>query len=117
MSINYPFESYFVIVGLRGTGKSLFLNAISDSECCQVGSYAEGCTKNNQLVTFVYKSNRFFGIDTPGLDYCMDNYEEKSKFLNHILIEHPKISTIIIIKKYNDLRLPLSMPNTLNIFF
>ena len=45
---------------------------------------------------------------TPGLDDDMDNKIEKSKILNNILKEAQKIS-IIIVKKYNDMRLILSI--------
>ena len=108
--IDYLHESYFSVLGLTGTGKSLFLNALSDTESCIVGSKGKSCTQNNQLVSFIYNNHRFNAIDTPGLDDS-DNNNEKIKILKNILKVHPKIKKIIVIKKYNDMRFPLSMQN------
>lgn len=108
--IDYLHESYFSVLGLTGTGKSLFLNALSDTECCIVGSKGKSCTQNNQLVSFIYNNHRFNAIDTPGLDDS-DNNNEKIKILKNILKVHPKIKKIIVVKKYNDMRFPLSMQN------
>lgn len=108
--IDYLHESYFSVLGLTGTGKSLFLNALSDTESCIVGSKGKSCTQNNQLVSFIYNNHRFNAIDTPGLDDS-DNNNEKIKILKNILKVHPKIKKIIVVKKYNDMRFPLSMQN------
>lgn len=115
MSIDYINESYFAVVGLTGAGKSMFLNAISDSNSCVVASTGKACTQVNQLVSFVYNNHRFNALDTPGLDDT-DNNEEKIKLLKNILKVHPKIKKIIIIKKFNDLRIPLSMQNAFATF-
>ena len=100
---------------MTGAGKSLFLNAISNTDSCPVGSQGKSCTQKNQLVSFVYKNHRFNAIDTPGLDDS-DNNDEKINTLKNILKNHPKIKKIILIKKYNDLRLPLSMQNSFSTF-
>ena len=110
MSIDYIYESYFAVLGLTGAGKSSFLNAISDTDSCIIGKLGRACTQNIQLVSFAYDNHRFNALDTPGLDDT-DNNEEKIKILKNILKEHPKIKKIIIIKKFSDLRLPLSMQN------
>ena len=115
MSIDYIYESYFAVLGLTGAGKSLFLNAISDSDSCLISLLGKACTQKNQLVSFVYENHRYNALDTPGLDDT-DNNEEKIKILKNILKEHPKIKKIIIIKKYNDVRLPLSMQNAFSTF-
>ena len=115
MSIDYINESYFAVVGLTGAGKSLFLNAISGYNSCIVASSGKACTQKNQLVSFVYNNHRFNALDTPGLDDT-DNNQEKIKMLKNILKVHPKIKKIIIIKKYNDLRIPESMQNAFATF-
>ena len=78
MSIDYIYESYFAVLGLTGAGKSLFLNAISESDSCLIGSLGKACTQKNQLVSFVYENHRYNALDTPGLDHT-DNNEEKIK--------------------------------------
>ena len=113
--IDYLHESYFSVLGLTGTGKSLFLNALSNTESCIVGSKGKSCTQNNQLVSFIYNNHRFNAIDTPGLDDS-DNNNEKIKILKNILKVHPKIKKIIVVKKYNDMRFPLSMQNAVITF-
>ena len=113
--IDYLNESYFSVLGLTGTGKSLFLNAISDTESCIVGAKGKSCTQNNQLVSFIYSNHRFNAIDTPGLDDS-DNNNEKINILKNILKVHPKIKKIIVVKKYNDMRFPLSMQNAFKTF-
>lgn len=105
-------DSYFAVLGLTGAGKSLFLNAISDSNQCEVGSIGKSCTQKNKLITFIYKNHRFNALDTAGLDDSNDN-ESKIKNLKDILKEQPMIKALIILKKYNDLRLPGSMQDAL----
>lgn len=113
--IDYINESYFAVIGLTGAGKSLFLNAISVSDSCRVGSLGKSCTQENQLVSFVYKNHRFNAIDTPGLDDSNNN-DEKIEKLKMVLKNHPKIKKIILVKKYNDIRLPLSMQLAISTF-
>ena len=114
-TFDYLHESCFAIIGLTGAGKSSFLNAISDSDSCKVGTQGKSCTQGNQLVTFVYNNHRFNALDTPGLDDS-DNNDEKINTLKNILGSHPTIKTLIFIKKYNDLRLPMSMQSALSTF-
>ena len=114
-TFDYTSESYFAVLGLTGAGKSSFLNAISDSESCVVGQVGKACTLNNQLVTFVYNNHRFIALDTPGLDDS-DNNDEKINNLKNILMFYPRIKAIIIVKKYNDLRLPMSMQSAISSF-
>lgn len=113
--IDYINESYFAVLGLTGVGKSSFLNAISDSESCEIGNSGKSCTQTNQLVSFVFNNHRFNAIDTPGLDDS-DNDDEKVNALKKVLKDHPTIKKIILVKKYNDLRLPESMQKALTVF-
>lgn len=114
-NIDYIYESYFAVLGLTGAGKSSFLNAISETESCLIGSLGKACTQVNQLVSFVFNNHRYNAIDTPGLDDT-DNNDQKVSILKGLLSAHPKIKKIIIVKKYNDLRLPLSMQNAIITF-
>ena len=108
------FDSYFAVLGLIRSGKSLFLNAISETNSCPVGNLGYSCTNRNQLVSFVFNGHRFYGIDTPGLgDDDTECNEENINNLRNLLCTYPKIKKILIIKKYNDLRLPLSIQKTI----
>ena len=113
--IDYINESYFAVLGLTGVGKSSFLNAISDSDSCIIGNFGKSCTQTNQLVSFVFNNHRFNAIDTPGLDDS-DNDDEKVNALKKVLKDHPTIKKIILVKKFNDLRLPGSMQKALTVF-
>ena len=57
MSIDYIYESYFAVLGWTGAGKSLLLNAISDTNSCLIGSFGKTGTQNNQLVSFLYENH------------------------------------------------------------
>jgi len=109
---DYINESYFAIIGLTGHGKSTFLNALSGFESCKVSSKGKSETQKNQLVSFVYKNHRFNAIDTPGLDDSTNN-EEKINEIKEILKVQPKIKKLILIKKYDDVRLSGSMQNAI----
>ena len=111
-SADYINESYFAVLGLTGHGKSTFLNAISGMESCKVSSKGKSQTQKNQLVSFVYKNHRFNAIDTPGLDDSTNN-EEKINELKEILKVQPKIKKLILIKKYDDVRLAQSMQDAI----
>ena len=112
--IDYINESYFAVLGLTGVGKSSFLNAISDSDSCLIGNFGKSCTQDKQLVSFVFNNHRFNAIDTPGLDDS-DNDDEKVNALKKVLKDHPTIKKIILVKKYNDLRLSESMQKALTV--
>ena len=109
---DYLYESYFVVLGLTGAGKSSFINAISNSDKCFVSRSVKSVTQIIQLVSFVYNDHRFNAIDTPGLDDS-EGVGEKIKILNKVLKEFPKIKKLIIVKKYNDLRFPENIQNAL----
>ena len=86
--LNDPTEnSFFVVLGLTGEGKSLFLNAISNTNCCEVGSYGKSCTQTNQVLPFTYNNHNFYALDTPGLDDSEDN-NKKIKNLKQIIKEY-----------------------------
>ena len=114
--MSYDFNaSFFVVLGLTGAGKSFFINAISDTNSCKVAASGKSCTQMNEMVSFVYNNHRYNALDTPGLDDS-DNNDEKINTLKNILGSHPTIKTLIFIKKYNDLRLPMSMQSALSTF-
>ena len=108
-------ESYFVVLGLIGSGKSSFINAISESDSCNISKSHEICTLLTQLVSFAYNNHRFYAIDTPGFNDA-DNNEQKVTVLKGLISAYPKIKKIILVKKYSDFRLSLSMQNAIITF-
>lgn len=113
--INYNYESYFAVIGRTGAGKSSFMNAISDSNCCVVSSKGKSCTQENKLVTFIRNNHKYCAVDTPGLDDSDDD-AQKINFIKKLLTQQPKIKKLIIIKPYNDFRMSKSLQAALIIF-
>ena len=76
--MSYDFDaSFFVILGLTGAGKSFFINAISDTNCCKVAASRKSCTQMNEMVSFVYNNHRYNALDTPGLDDSDNNNNDE----------------------------------------
>lgn len=108
--------SFFAILGLTGTGKSTFINAISNSSYCKVSNKGKSETQTPQLIAFAdNKLKHFFRIlDTPGLGDSKDNDAIINK-INQILISYPYIKKIVILKPYSDLRLADYLQNAIKV--
>ena len=72
----YTNKSYFVVIGITGEGKSLFVNTISEQNKFAVSSKGKSETQQNQDVDFIFNNNTFVAIDTPGLDDSLYNSEK-----------------------------------------
>ena len=79
---------------------------------CEVSSNINPGTLRYQLISFSYKNHLFNAIDTPGLDNS-DSNNKNIEQINNLLINYPKIKILILIKRYNDLRLSGSMHNAI----
>ena len=112
MDNDYIAQNYFVVVGLTGHGKSTFINALCGEKLCEVSSNINPGTLRYQLISFSYKNHIFNAIDTPGLDNS-DSNNKNIEQINNLLINYPKIKILILIKRYNDLRLSGSMQNAI----
>jgi tRNA U34 5-carboxymethylaminomethyl modifying GTPase MnmE/TrmE len=96
-------ESYFVVLGLTGSGKSTFINALSNKSCCKVSNKGESETKKSQGVKFYLNNHSYIVVDSPGLGDTQNN-EEVINELKTILAKWPFLKKIIIIKPYYELR-------------
>ena len=76
-------ESYFVIVGLTGVGKSTFVNAISNKKCCRVSVKGKSMTQNHQLIRFSQNHHTFYVVDTPGLGDSQNN----ERVINELILD------------------------------
>ena len=97
-------ESYFVVLGLTGAGKSTFVNALSNQNCCKVSVKGKSMTQKNQLIRFSHEHHTFYVVDTPGLEDSQDN-ERVINELKELLSQWPFLKKIIIIKPYTEIRL------------
>lgn len=111
----YLDESYFAIIGLTGVGKSSFVNALIKEERCPIGKRGSSETKDTQIINFIYDGHPFFVMDTPGLDDENENNEIIEKIKNLLSI-CPKIKKLLIVKKYNDIRINKSIRESLIVF-
>jgi len=96
-------ESYFVVLGLTGSGKSTFINALSNKSCCKVSNKGNSETKISQGVEFYLNNHTFTVVDTPGLGDSEDN-EKVINELKTLLANWPFLKKIIIIKPYYETR-------------
>ena len=115
-SLKYTNKSYFVVIGITGEGKSLFVNTISGMDNkFQTSSDGNSETQQIQSVEFVFNGTSFVGIDTPGLDDSSHNLE-KIQQLKALIYEYPTIKCLIIVKKYNTFRLSQSLQEAIKVF-
>lgn len=115
-SLKYTNKSYFVVIGITGEGKSLFVNTISGMDNkFQTSSDGNSETQQIQSVEFIFNGTFFVGIDTPGLDDSSHNLE-KIQQLKALIYEYPTIKCLIIVKKYNTFRLSQSLQEAIKVF-
>ena len=113
-SIDYN-SRYFVVLGISGHGKSSFINAISGTNSCHVSNKGESDTQDFKSVEFVHNKLNYVGIDTPGLEDSKDN-NEKINLIKSLLNKYPFVRSIIIIKKYDEVRFLKCFQDALKVF-
>ena len=104
---------YSVIVGEVGSGKSSFINAVlkygkSNLSICPSGHSYKSVTKQIDVKFIEKDNNKFFLIDTPGLNDG-DGDEENKRVLRQEVSGSPesvsRINSILIVMKVTDYRL------------
>ena len=106
-----PFSNHYyysVCVGAVGAGKSAFINSIlkygNKQYFCESRSDWKGVTKELDIKFIGIGSDRFYFIDTPGLNEANAS-EEKIKLLKKEMSGSTRIRCILIIMKITDYRL------------
>ena len=113
--IKYINESFFIVFGLEGSGKSLFINALSGQETLKFNTHNFSTSETFQIANFVFKNHFFNAIEIPG---CSGEYEDNVKLaqLKGLLNNINKIKKIILIKKYNEFRIATSIQKAIILF-
>ena len=96
-----------LVVGLTGSGKSSFINFITDKNECKVSSKSYSCIKDYKMVDLYDRDTVYYFVDTPGLDDAAgdkNNIEAIIKFRNTI----PRINAIIYCQSLTEPRFSAS---------
>ena len=99
-----------LVIGLTGSGKSSFVNFMTNKDLCEVSDKGSSCTKDYKMVDLYDKDTVYYFVDTPGLDDAAgdkSNIEAIIKFRNKI----PRINAIIFCQSLNELRFSASIKN------
>lgn len=106
-----PKEKFILLLGETGNGKSTFVNQITGKNECLEGDDADAITTEPNAVPLDYKGFNFYFIDTPGLNDKKGDINNIQKIDN--LRDLPRITTFIIVLKFNDLRITESIQRSL----
>ena len=115
IEMKYTNDSYFTAIGITGEGKSSFLNILSGKNKFSISSKGNSETQTVQHVSFSFNGTSFVAIDTPGLDDSVDN-SKKIKDLKRLISVYPTLKCLLIVKKYNNFRLSLSIQESIKVF-
>lgn len=106
---------FYAVIGITGSGKSEFLNAITGTKSLKTSCDANSITQEFKVAASNYNNKILLGIDTPGLSDSTNN-DEKKKKLKEILSSFPRIQKIIIVKKFNDVRIDEALQDAIKVF-
>ena len=104
-----------IILGETGVGKSSFINGITNKKACTVSDKGKACTTKFKIVKTEHKGCNYHFIDTPGLNDAKGD----EKNINEIktgLSDYPKFRCILILLKFQDIRLTEANIKNLKIF-
>ena len=96
-------RKFILVIGVTGTGKSSFINFMTNKDECKVSDEGESCTKDYKIVDIYDKDTIYYFVDTPGLDDSegdKKNIEEIIKFRNTV----PRINAIIYCQSIHEQR-------------
>ena len=103
-----------LVIGLTGSGKSSFVNFMTDKTECKVSDLGTSCTKDYKMVDVYDKDTVYYFVDTPGLDDAAgdkDNIEAIMKFRNTV----PRINAIIFCQSLTEPRFCASTKSLFNL--
>ena len=106
---------YYAVIGITGVGKSQFLNALTDSQKATSSSSGNSHTQNFEIIPVGFEKKILRGVDTPGLSDSKDNKEKINK-IKQLLSVFPRIQKLIVVKKYNDIRIDSGIQDALKVF-
>ena len=117
-------EHYSVIVGEVGKGKSSFINAVlkcgeSSEELCKTSSDGQRCTPNIDMKQIRKGDDKFFFIDTPGLNDGVEDDKNKEilrKEVSGEIEQTSRIKCILIVLTVTDYRLTASLKECIKEF-
>ena len=105
-----------LVLGETGVGKSSFINGITNqNQACKVSSEGKACTTKFKIVKTMHENSQYSFIDTPGLNDAKGD----EKNINEIktgLSDYPKFRCILILLKFQDIRLKDTDIKSLKIF-
>ena len=104
-------EEYIsIVLGPIGVGKSSFINSITKSKDCKTYDGPKIGTKKYNITRTVYNKSDYYFIDTPG---CGEDFENEffSKELKKAITEYPNIRCLIILIRFEQIRLPSYLIN------
>ena len=113
--IEESISCFYAVIGLTGCGKSEFLNAITGKKSFKTSCDRNSITQEFKVAISNYDNKILLGIDTPWLSDSKNN-DEKIKKLKEILTVYPRIQKIIIVKKYNDVRIDEALQKAIMVF-
>ena len=99
-----------LVIGLTGSGKSSFVNFMTNKNLCLVSDEGKSCTKDYKMVELYDKETFYYFVDTPGLDDAAgdkSNIEAIIKFRNTV----PRINAIIFCQSLTEIRFSASIKN------
>ena len=105
-------DKIVILLGITGVGKSSFINCITKTLRCKVGSSAKSCTQTIMQSDMSKDGYNFYFVDTPGLDDG-EGDEKHIEKLNSIKNNYPRINALIIALKMDDLKLSNSLKKSL----
>ena len=104
-----------LVLGETGVGKSSFINAITNSNNCEVGDEGKACTVKLKISKANIGYSQFTFIDTPGLNDAKGDENNINEIKNG-LSEYPNFRCILLLLKFQDTRLNNTTLNILQIF-
>lgn len=104
-----------ILLGQTGSGKSSFINCITNKNECKVGDTTDSCTKDIHQVNIPHNGFVYYFVDTPGLDDGKGD-EKNIQELDKVKKSYPRMNVFIICLKFDDNKLSSSLKKMLLTF-